>query len=173
MEPMLASFKRLFDEERARQAEWKAEDERAQRESESARKARDEFTALCRPAGAADYTAWLIGYLRSGREPKRLVDRNLADSRWWVLTEQPKTVPSLYGADALNVIVPERVRLRPRQLPNTFHGRPGHSTFYFMMDFAIVGDDVPVHVDVFMTLADQMGWNPNPDTWKSPREIGQ
>lgn len=193
MDPVMAIFKRLFDQKAERRAQDEADMERYQKESEAAEKKRRAFTALCRPATAQDYTEWLIGYLQSGREPSKLVDGNLtdrgvvldgslgpgatgvtareADPRWWVLTKRPRSVPSLYCAHALNVIVPEAVRLQADRLPDTFHGRPGHSTFYFMKDFGLVGHDVPVYVDVFSVLAERMGWDPDPRTWKAPQAI--
>lgn len=193
MDSVMAVFKRLFDQKVERRAEDEARMRRYREEAEISAKERRAFTALCRPATAQDYAEWLIGYLQSGREPRSLVDGNLtdrgvelngslgpgasgltareADPRWWVLTKRPKSVPSLYGAHALNVIVPEAVRLRADRLPDTFHGRPGHSTFYFMKDFGLVGDDVPVYVDVFLVLAERMGWDPDPSTWKAPQAI--
>jgi hypothetical protein len=193
VDSVMAVFKRLFDQNAERRAEDEARMRRYEEQAAISAEERRAFTASCRPATAQDYAAWLIGYLQSGREPSSLVDGNLsdrgvelngslgpgapgltareADPRWWVLTKRPRRVPSLYGAHALNVIVPETVRLRADRLPDTFHGRPGHSTFYFMKDFGLVGHDVPVYVDVFLVIAEQMGWDPDPRTWKAPQAI--
>lgn len=104
----------------------------------------------CRPATAADYAAWLAGYLRRGGRVTHPYDYNLPGD--WVVLERPASVPSLYGADALHVIVPAEVRFTPTHVPRTFHGCCGHSGFYFMDGFAAVSLIVPSYRDVEAAL---------------------
>jgi hypothetical protein len=114
---------------------------------------RAEFLSRCRPALAADYSAWLSGYVRKGGRPSHRYDYSMPDRDWCVLEEKPSGVPSLYGALSLNVIVPDWLDFRPDDVPRTFgRGQCGHSTFYFMRDYAIVGDWVPTFTDVAAPL---------------------
>lgn len=122
---------------------------RAQHRQESAvaDEARAAFLTYCRPAAPAEYATWLTGHLgRSGRIT-HAYDRDMP--RMWVLERAPQVrVPSLYGAQSVQVIVPAEVRFTPGDLPKTFHGACGHSEFYFLADFTVVGSVVPLYDDV-------------------------
>lgn len=95
--------------------------------------ARNTFLTYCRRADPRDYAAWLDGY---GGEIERS-DREMPD-HFYVLERTPDVIPSLYGALLVDVIVPAGV-LRIHDVPNTFDGGCGHSTFYFMYRFEVVG----------------------------------
>ncbi len=100
--------------------------------------ARAEFLTNCRPAQPEDLKAWLVGFKRRGGEVRYRREGKMRGS-FHVLERCPAEVPSLYGAFSLSVIVPEGL-MAPDDLPRTFHGQCGHSTFYFMDGFEIVGD---------------------------------
>jgi hypothetical protein len=155
-------------EHAAREAEY-AEARRISQEQ------RSEFLTHCRPATLIEYTAWMIGWLRNDNEPSSVYDYPFtrrgvqvvgngdpmrgplevqeAPTSWWALGERPESVPSLYGSASLHVIVPNGVDFTPRDVPGTFHGQCGHSTFYFMDRFQIVGDFTPVYSDMLPVLA--------------------
>lgn len=184
---MMRMFKELYDDQVAEQADWAARQAEYEAEARKADAERARLTDHCRPATAAEYADWLIGYMEAGGRPTKLVDRNLVDRgtmlhgsiggdgsglsattapvRWWTLTGRVKDIPSLYGANAVSVIVPKRSRLRPERLPGTFHGRAGHSDFYFMNGFTKVAMSVPVYMDVFAIIAQQMGWVADMSQW--------
>lgn len=170
---------RAMDRQSAREREYAAREAQYEAESRIERAHRAAFTAHCLPATLIEYTAWMIGWLRQGHEPSSVVDRSFtapgmrldgslggsavgglrvseADPSWWTLAERPTNVPSLYGAHSLHVIVPEGVDFAPRDVPDTFHGRCGHSTFYFMDGFQIVGDFTPVYSDMLPVLANTL-----------------
>jgi hypothetical protein len=112
---------------------------------------RDEFLRYCIPATVDNYAAWLRGYLTRGGDIKHVYNYPFpagSDPSWFVLYERPKRVPSLYGATSIEVIVPSDVDFGPVDVPNTFHGGCGHSTFYFLNGYQIVGDFVPLYSDV-------------------------
>lgn len=56
-----------------------------------------------------------------------------------VLVEKPRKVPSLYGSAAVNVLVHRSSGLTAVDLPKTFHGRCGHSTFVFACTGEVIG----------------------------------
>ena len=173
--PGLDAIMRAMDREAQQKAKWKAEEERYRRESERSDRDRADFLTHCQPATLLEYTAWMIGYLQNGNEPSHVYDYDFAQpamqlngsisskgstlrmseapSCWWVLAERPDEVPSLYGAQSINVLVPKGVDFRPGNVPSTFHGKCGHSTFYFMDGFRIVGDHTPVYTDMLSALA--------------------
>lgn len=101
---------------------------------------REEFLTHCRPAGPEDYRAWLAGYLSNGGQVTHPRDWDMPGT-YYVLESTPAGVPSLYGALSLEVIVPAGV-LSPGDIPRTFHGGCGHSTFFFMDGFEVLGSIV-------------------------------
>lgn len=172
---LLRAMDRKAEHERA----WAAHEAELEAEHQLAQEERAAFTNHCLPATLIEYTAWMIGWLRQGHEPSSVVDRSFstpgmrvdgtiggnaagglrvseADPSWWTLAERPTSVPSLYGAHSLHVIVPEGVDFAPRNVPATFHGHCGHSTFYFMAGFQVVGDFTPVYSDMLPVLADTL-----------------
>jgi hypothetical protein len=98
---------------------------------------RADFLEHCRPAEPREYSRWLKGYLRRGGKVTHPRDREIGPQRFYVLESTPDYVPSLYGALSFNIIVPAGV-LAPADLPRTFHGRCGHSGFFFMAGFEAV-----------------------------------
>lgn len=114
--------------------------------------ARTLFVTHCRRATATDYAEWLAGWLRTGGWISHPYDYPMPS--WLVLQTRPDDIPSLYGALSMQVIVPADVDLQPADIPDTFHGGCGHSTFYFMDGFTIVGDFVPLYTDVHHLLAE-------------------
>jgi hypothetical protein len=110
---------------------------------------RRRFLQGCRPATAADYATWLRGYLKRGGAITHEYPYPMSRADVVVLTRSGLDLPSLYGARALEVIVPAGLTL---STPATFHGRCGHSTVYLMDGFAIVGNFVPTYPDVVAHL---------------------
>lgn len=173
--PGAEAIMRALDRQKAQRRRWEAEEEKYRREAEAAEIERSVFLEHCQPATLIEYTAWMIGYLQGGGEPSHVYNyefsrpavvlngsigpngSNLtagpANSKWWVLAEIPGTVPSLYGATSLAVIVPKGLAFTPGDVPRTFHGACGHSEFYFMDGFAVVGDSTPVYSDMLPALA--------------------
>ncbi|MEU7170271.1 hypothetical protein ABZ949_02115 [Micromonospora tulbaghiae] len=129
---------------------------RAEREAELAEQrdrfaaddeARAAFLTYCRPSTAAEYADWLRGHLTRGGKITHARAGDTLDG-FWTLTDYPASVPTLYGASSLEVIVLARSEFKPRDLPRTFHGACGHSTFYFLDGFHLVGGYVPLYDDV-------------------------
>lgn len=108
---------------------------------------RAEFLRHCRPATADDYRRWLDGYEARGGQPTHAYDYAFDRAGFYVLTTGPLTVPtlpSLYGATSVNVIVPASAHL---YTPDTFHGECGHS-HAFRMDEYQAPSWVPTYTDV-------------------------
>lgn len=106
---------------------------------------RSRFLEACRPATAAEYAAWLSGYLLRGGNVTHPYDRPMVG---FYVMERYATPPELYGASLVNVIVPASVPLDPAQMTRTFHGCSGHNSFYFMDGFEVVSLTVPSFTDV-------------------------
>lgn len=153
-----AAIMRALDRKKAQDDKWEAAKRRHEIKSKHSEVERSEFLAHCQTATLTEYTAWMIGYLNRGGEPSHIYDHGFTqpEPRVMVLAEKPGAVPTLYGADSLQVIVPAGVSFAPEDVPQTFHGRCGHSTFYFMEGFAIVGIWTPVYSDMLPMLADQV-----------------
>lgn len=78
-----------------------------------------------RPAVADDYDQWLGGYLANEGTIDRCASRPMRTDRWFVAKASFEIRP-LYGAQYINIIVPEGV---------TVTGDPGHNELYFMDGF--------------------------------------
>lgn len=136
-------------------ADHKAAVDRLRREAEKVERAaehagmearRDQFLTACRLATPAEYAAWLTGYLNAGGY---VGGTGGSSAGTLTLTRRPdQPVPTLYGSMSLNVIVPADVDFTPDDLPRTFHGACGHSTFFFMNGFDVVGGPVRLPDDV-------------------------
>lgn len=176
--PGAEAIMRALDRQKAQDASWEEQQRHHRREGERSDLERAAFLDHCQPATLLEYTAWMIGYLQLGGEPSHVYNyefarpgvvmngssgpsgSNLAagqaSPKWWVLAEVPGLVPSLYGAHSLSVIVPQGLAFTPDDVPRTFHGRCGHSAFYFMDRFEIVGNSTPVYSDMLAVLAVQL-----------------
>jgi hypothetical protein len=176
--PGVEAIMRVMDRQAKQRAEMEQRERRYRQEAERSDLARAAFLDHCQPASLLEYTAWMIGYLHGGGEPSHVYDRPFAQPamqlngsigpegstlrasqappKWWVLAERPDTVPSLYGASSISVIVPSGLDFRPDDVPDTFHGGCGHSNFYFMDGFVNVGGDTPVYSDMLTVLAVQL-----------------
>lgn len=85
-----------------------------------------------RPATAEDYSKWVEGYMKQGVEPNYYCNTPLNESTdIFLVAKQNFKVPKLYGAQAVNIIVPEGIEI------GLDEGNLGHSTLYFMEDFSI------------------------------------
>lgn len=171
----IEAIMRALDKKKRDDQRWEDEQRRYELEADFSKRDRDEFLSHCQPATVLEYTAWMIGYLQGGGEPSHVYDyefsapgvvlsgsigpqgsdltASAAESDWWVLAEVPEDVPSLYGARSLNILVPNGLGFTPRDVPRTFHGKCGHSTFYFMDGFVVVGSSTPVYTDMLPLLA--------------------
>lgn len=94
------------------------------------RSRRDYFLTFCREATADERAE----YAKIARKAELHVTRKLH-----VLVENPDNIPSLYGANAVNVLVHRSSGLAVDDLPKTFHGRCGHSTFAFASTGEVIG----------------------------------
>lgn len=107
------------------------------------------FLTHCRPATIDDYRAWARVHIAAGGRFSHTYDYPFGrGGDWHVLTTElgaKETMPSLYGALAINVIVPAGMRLN---VPATFHGECGHSHVYFMDPAGPVPSWVPAYTDV-------------------------
>lgn len=108
---------------------------------------RDDLVSHCRPATEDDYVQWLAGYCARGGKITNVRAGTWEDGTksWFVLTSVPDTFPYLCGANAVHVIVPASLRLKPVDIPSSFHGVCGHSDFYFMEGFEFKGICVPYY----------------------------
>ena len=84
----------------------------------------------CRQATKADYDRWLTGFVRHGKMPTQYHDRPTCDSGL-LIAEADFAVCSLYGAAAMQIIVPEGICVS-----NVRHS--GHSRFYLMDGFSVI-----------------------------------
>lgn len=174
--PGAEGLMRALGRQKAQQRRHEAREDEYRRKSVIDEMDRAAFLEHCQPATLLEYTAWMIGFLQRGGEPSHVYDYEFGNGgvvlngnlgpgssgltassapwEWWVLSEVPdEDVPSLYGAKSLKVIVPSGLRFGPRNLPNTFHGCCGHSTFYFMDGHTEVGGHTPVYTDMLPVLA--------------------
>lgn len=103
-----------------------------------------------RAAAPEDYASWLTGYVAAGGRITNVYSYNLPDS-FYVVTSPTKSVPALYGANAVHLIVPATVDVGV--VSAEFHGWPGHSTLHLMDGFRAIGCFVPVYRDVLAILA--------------------
>ena len=107
---------------------------RAHRDAEYQRmcdEADENFRAMepaLRPATPDDYRKWLAAFLAHGPGNVQInyVDRPMPKSRWYVAT-RPLTIRPLYGASAINIIVPRDVKVN---VPYKSTGATGHSTLH-------------------------------------------
>jgi hypothetical protein len=151
---------RALDRSAAEDAQWRQRIGERERQARVDRELRGAFVAHCRAATAGDYAAWLAGWLRRGGDISHVYDYPLADPgvtepSWLVLQSRPDGFPSLYGASSVHVIVPEGVGVAAGDIPRTSGGDAcGHSTFYFLDGFEVVGSWVPLYSDVRQILAE-------------------
>ncbi|GAI06623.1 unnamed protein product [marine sediment metagenome] len=102
------------------------------------------FRGKLRQARVEDYKNWLAGFLEKGGKPTHCYDYFLESSldQWRVAFSNFQVIP-LFGADALNIIIPNGIKF--------LGGELGHSTLYFMHDFsrkAITDGWVPIYSDI-------------------------
>ena len=104
------------------------------------------------PATVADYQRWLVAHRKSGNEPTHHYDYPFAQGnlahlgsgpdfrkpKWYVAERNFRAVP-LFGAAAVNIIVPKGV--------NFLGGNLGHSTLFFEADGRTDGHCVPSYTD--------------------------
>lgn len=87
-----------------------------------------------------DYVAWLRGYLEAGGTPTHHYDYNMPES--FMMATMSFELPAAYGAQSIQVIVPEGLTVRQN----------GHCTVYNMADFTSCGRWVPMYNDVARLL---------------------
>lgn len=132
----------------------KDDEKRKEREDERGRRIQQinerevRFKEEVRPriakATAANYNAWLTGYMQKGGEPTHRYDRPLRN--FYVAVADLDLMP-LYGSGSVSIIVPAGVTV------NLENGRDaGHCNLYFMEDFSSLGfhggkATVPVYSD--------------------------
>ncbi len=105
------------------------------------------FEEHCRPATVDDYVQWLAGYRARGGSATHDYLHQLGSGlgAWFVLESAGVTLPPLYGANAINVIVPAGLDLTVADDPDL--GQPGHSAVFLMDGFTTPGRWVPTYED--------------------------
>jgi hypothetical protein len=103
---------------------------------------RERFLAHCRRATAADYKAWLDGWVAGGGAPSHSYDYDLPGN-WWVL-ESPADLPPMCGALSVKVIVPEGVGI--------FVERGVTHNAVFFMGGGVAGDQDSVWVPTYRNV---------------------
>lgn len=91
------------------------------------------------PATVKDYTAWLRGYMDRGKEPNHIVDHPFDGDKFYVITRNME-IPTLHGAMAVNLIIPEGVEVSFRDI--------GHTSLYFMKGYTTTDRSVTVYSDI-------------------------
>lgn len=97
------SFATQRAERASRDADW-------DRRSEVMRAQREHLLTLLRPAQKWEYEAWLTGFLRQGGKVTHFYDYDWPARNFYTAMSDLVITP-LYGALALNVIVPKGIRL--------------------------------------------------------------
>lgn len=92
------------------------------------------------PATKLDYNRWLGGYMESGKKPTHFYDYPMGRSlnEYYLATKDFEMGP-LYGAKAINIIVPDGVKF--------LGGEIGHCNIYLMEGSKAIGSFVPVFQD--------------------------
>ncbi len=108
---------------------------------ERRREQRDRLLEHCRPATADEYDAWLRGYRKRGGRVTHYRDWPM-HHHYYVMLSDPGWIPKLYGANSVEVIVPRGV-----MSPAALSGGTGHSQFFFMDGFKVVGGGVESFTD--------------------------
>lgn len=125
-------------EERVQEQKQRLAIEAAEQRAEEARfwahvrekKARAQklWLRYARPATAADYAAWLRGYLQQGGQITSTYDYPMPIERI-VIAKLPCHITPLHGASAYTIIVPQHV-------PCTMDNDIGHNRVLYMHDFS-------------------------------------
>lgn len=116
-------------------ARWKVENDREIEASKA-------WRAKCRPAGVADYQAWLEGYLENGGTVTHdyCYSLGVAVEKYWLVAVEDLTITELYRADQLSIIVPVGIECGVESI--------GHNSVYFMDGFQVAGGFVPGFSDI-------------------------
>jgi len=90
-----------------------------------------------KPANKKDYANWLIGYLKNGGQVSHVYDYEFPG---FFIAKKDFKLGSLYGANSIQVIIPEGIKTS---------NASGHNTYYFMDDFKTSGYGwVPIYSDI-------------------------
>ncbi len=104
--------------------EQKKEGERFMREMKKREElARQHLFPNLRIASVKDYLLWLKGYMENGGRPTHVYDYPLPQREWYVAIREIEPI-ELYGADAINIIIPANV--------STKIGDWGHCELFYM-----------------------------------------
>ena len=134
-------LKKFKEEKLKRKREYKIQlEERRRKIEEEKRNAWKLLKGKLRPASKSDYENWLRGYVKSGGMPTHYYDYNFDNRNWFVAIRDFELKP-LYGANAINVIVPNDVK---------YNGNYdiGHCNLYFMDGYRNIGGEVPLYRDM-------------------------
>lgn len=116
-----------------------AEMRRWRKESDKRSAIAGQWKRKLRPATIIDYVRWLEGYIGAGNRPTHYYQYKFPENDFFV-AESDFTVTPLYGSCAVQIIVPEGVRV---ESSNT-----GHINVYHMDGFKCVGGWIPVYKDI-------------------------
>lgn len=118
-EQIAAARKKSADEHR----EWEEHQQRLHEELNQMRiTVAREVKPYLRPARSSDYTQWLRGFLEHGGKVTHAYDRPMRGD--WYVARGSFTLPPLYGAQSLNIIIPKGITV--------VCSDPGHSGLYWM-----------------------------------------
>lgn len=106
---------------------------------------RNEFLSYCRKATRDDYVEWYSGFKRSGGKTEYQRDYPFNVSHgWYVLLVDAIKIPTLYGANSVNLIIPSYVT----DVGNYDDEELGHNSIYKMHDYSFVGCGAESFADV-------------------------
>lgn len=91
-------------------------------------------------ASSSDYKKWLKGYLEKGGKPTHVYNYPLPHD-WFIATDNFTILP-LYGAQSINIIVPEGI------FADIGVKGLGHNNLYFIKDFSTSGSWIPIYDDI-------------------------
>ena len=100
---------------------------------------RNTFLHSVRRATLGDYESWLRGYIETaGGVPTHYYDYHFSITDFFVLLKSD-TLPTLYGANSVNIIVPEGLELKIE------NDDMGHNNVYYMKSYICGGIFIPVY----------------------------
>lgn len=100
---------------------------------------RHEVMPNVQPTTVAEYAAFVVGYLKGGGTISYARDRALRTGRYYTALRS-FTLPPLFGAQSINVLVPEGVTV--------VRGGRGHSAVLYMDGYRLDGAGLEMFADV-------------------------
>lgn len=104
------------------------------------------YYAVVRGASVSEYADWLEGYIKRGEGATHFYDYNMngRGGPTICIAGLNGTLPTLYGAESLKIIVPMGVSVGSEPI--------GHNEIFYMDGFREAGNAVPVYADVLQEM---------------------